>query len=130
MIEVTGKAISPERVIDKVRNTRSGCVVTYIGLIRDHSQGKPVLSVTYEDSNEDAEEKLREIADEARQRWQLENVAISHRTGGLRVGEINLVVAVASTHRSEGFAACQYIVDQFKRKLPTKKTETYRSKRC
>jgi len=130
MIEVTGKPISPERVIDKVRNTRSGCVVTYVGLIRDHSQGKPVLSVTYEDSNEDAEEKLREIADEARQRWQLENVAISHRTGELRVGEINLVVAVASSHRSEGFAACQYIVDQFKQRLPTKKTETYRSKRC
>jgi molybdopterin synthase catalytic subunit len=41
------------------------------------------------------------------------------------VGEINLVVAVASAHRQEGFAACQYIIDQFKLRLPTRKTETY-----
>ena len=41
------------------------------------------------------------------------------------VGEVNLVVAVASAHRREGFAACQYIIDQFKQKLPTQKRETY-----
>ena len=43
----------------------------------------------------------------------------------LKVGDINLVVGVASAHRTEGFAACQYILDQFKRRLPTLKTETY-----
>ena len=43
MVEITEKPISPERVIDKARNDSSGCVVTYIGLIRDYSQGKPVL---------------------------------------------------------------------------------------
>ncbi len=63
--------------------------------------------------------------EEARQRWQVENIAISHRVGKLKVGEINLVVAVASAHRSEGFAACQYVIDQFKERLPTRKTETY-----
>lgn len=55
----------------------------------------------------------------------VENIAISHRTGKLRVGEINLVVAVASAHRREGFAACQHIIDQFKQRLPTRKMETY-----
>jgi len=125
MIEITKKSISPERVIDKVGNTSSGCVVTYIGLIRDYSQGKPVLSVEYQDSKRNAESTLQEIAKEARQRWQIENIAISHRIGKLKVGEINLVVAVASAHRREGFAACQYAIDQFKQGLPTKKTETY-----
>jgi molybdopterin synthase catalytic subunit len=44
----------------------------------------------------------------------------------LKVGDINLVIAVASTHRKPGFAACQYAVDQFKQIMPTHKTETYR----
>jgi len=125
MIEITPKPISPEQVINKARSDSCGCVVTYVGLIRDYSRGKPVLSVEYEDSTGNARNTLQEIASEARQRWQIENIAISHRIGKLLVGEINLVVAVASAHRSEGFAACQYAIDQFKQRLPTKKTETY-----
>jgi molybdopterin synthase catalytic subunit len=84
-----------------------------------------VLSVEYQNSKGQAENELREIAQEAGQRWQVENIAISHRVGRLKVGEINLAVAVASAHRSEGFAACQYVVDRFKERLPTKKIETY-----
>jgi molybdopterin synthase catalytic subunit len=125
MIEITGTPISPERVIDKARNDSSGCVVAYVGLIRKYSQGKAVLAVEYHDSEGNAENTLREIAREAKQRWQIEDIAISHRVGKLRVGEINLVVAVASAHRSEGFTACQYVIDQFKERLPTEKTETY-----
>jgi len=45
--------------------------------------------------------------------------------GNLKVGDINFMVAVASAHRREGFAACAYAVDRFKEILPTKKTETY-----
>ena len=125
MIEVTDKVISPETVIAKVKNDGCGCVVTYVGLIRDRSHGKSALSVEYRDSEGTAERVLREIANKARRKWQVENIAISHRTGKLRVGEINLVVAVASAHRQEGFAACQYIIDQFKQRLPTRKMETY-----
>lgn len=125
MIEITNKTISPERVMDKVKNNSSGCVVTYVGLIRNSSQGKPVLSVEYQDVKENAETALQEIASEAMQKWQIENIAISHRIGKLEVGEINLVVAIASAHRREGFAACQYAIDQFKHRLPTKKVETY-----
>ena len=127
MIEVTEEPISPELVIDKARSDSSGCVVTYVGLIRDYPQGKAVLSVEYHDSEGNAENTLREIAREAKRRWQVENIVISHSVGKLKVGEINLVVAVASAHRSEGFAACQYAIDQLKQRLPTRKTETYQN---
>ena len=125
MIEITETPISPEQVIEKVKSDGSGCVVTYIGLIRNQSQGRPVFLVEYHDSQGDAENTLQEIASEARQRWTIENIIISHRIGKLKVGKINLVVAVASAHRSEAFAVCQYIINQFKQRLPTKKTETY-----
>ena len=128
MIEITKETISPEQVVSRAKTNSSGCVVTYVGVIRDYSQGKPVLSVEYQDSKGNAEKALQGIAEQARKRWQLENIAISHRIGKLRVGEINLVVAVASAHRGEGFAACQYIIDQFKERMPTSKTEKYQAK--
>lgn len=127
MIEVTDKPISPEQVINSVRAESCGCVVTYVGLIRNNNHGKPVLFVEYQNSKGDAATALRAIASEAKKKWPVEQVAISHRVGRLKVGEINLVVAVASAHRSEGFAACQFIIDKFKEKLPTQKAEAYRN---
>ena len=126
MIEITKETISPEQVVNKAKTNSSGCVVTYVGVIRDSSEGKPVLCVEYQDSKGNAEKELRMIAEEARNRWRLENIAISHRIGKLEVGEINLVIAIACAHRSEGFAACQYVINRFKQRLPTSKTETYR----
>jgi len=126
VIGITSKPISLESVVDQVKTESSGCVVTYVGLIRDISYGKQVVSVEYADAEGKAEDRLREIAGEIRQKWQVNNIAIFHRVGKLDVGDINLVVAVAAAHRREGFAACQYAIDQFKQKMPTHKKETYR----
>jgi molybdopterin synthase catalytic subunit len=127
MIGVTDSPLSPESVIAKVRSSDCGCVAAYIGLIRDHSEGKPVRSVEYRDPDEKAKARLQEIAAEARHRWPNTRIAISHRTGILKVGEVNLVIAVAAPNRQEGFHACQFAVDQFKLKLPTRKRETYQN---
>ena len=127
MIEITKETISPEQVVNRAKTNSSGCVVTYVGVIRDRSEGKLVLSVEYQDSKGNAEKALQGIAEQARKRWRLENIAISHRVGKLKVGEINLVAAVASAHRGEGFAACQYIIDQFKERMPTSKIEKYQA---
>ena len=127
MIEISKKPISPELVVNTVKTDSSGCVVTYVGLIRHTSKGKAVLSVEYEDTEGTAEKKLEEIDSEIRQKWQVNvnNVAICHRIGKLNVGDINFLVAVAAAHRQEGFEACQYAVDRFKEIMPTQKKETY-----
>ena len=127
MIEITDKPISPELVVNKVKTDSSGCVVAYIGLIREYSRGKQVLSVEYKDPKGTAENRLQEITSQVRQQWQLDNIAIFHRIGKLKVGDINLVIAVASAHRQEGLAACQYAIDRFKQIMPTHKTETYQN---
>jgi molybdopterin synthase catalytic subunit len=126
MIKITARLISPEEVINRVKTSGSGCVVTYVGLIRDNSHGKPVLSVEYTDADGRAEAGLRKIAAEIKQKWPVNAVAIYHRVGKLKVGDINFVVAIAAAHRDEGFAASQYAVDRFKESLPTVKKETYR----
>ena len=124
MVEITREPIHPEAVVNKVKTDNSGCVVTYVGLIRDVNQGKPVLSVEYKDAGGTAENGLQQIASEIKHKWPVNNLAIVHRIGKLKVGDINLVIAIACGHRPEGFAACQYAVDRFKEIMPAQKVET------
>ncbi|MBN1692392.1 MAG: molybdenum cofactor biosynthesis protein MoaE [Dehalococcoidales bacterium] len=125
MIHVTDKPLSPEDAVARAKTPDSGCVATYVGLIRDNSRGKSVYSIEYTDTDGKAAEKLGEIAAEIRRKYPVNSVVIYHRIGRLEVGDINLVVAVAAAHRSEGLAAVAYAVDLFKEKLPTSKKETY-----
>ena len=125
MIEITANPIDPDIVINGTRSAGSGCVATYVGLIRDNSHGKPVASVEYSDKDGRAVDGLKMIARTAAELWEVENISIVHRTGLLKPGDINLTVCVAAAHRREGFAACEYIIDRFKENLPTQKLETY-----
>lgn len=125
MIQITDLPISPEVVVSQAKTPDSGCVVTYVGLIRDNSGGRAVLSVGYRDDDGKAAEKLEAIAQEVQRKYPVNKVVIYHRVGKLDVGDINLVVAIASAHRTEGLAAVSYAVDLFKEKLPTAKKETY-----
>lgn len=125
-IEITDKPIRPEEIINQAKCDSSGCVVTYVGLIRDTSYDKPVLSVEYRDIDGKAEDWLRKLAEEIKQKFPVNDLAMCHRIGKLNVGDINLVFAFACGHRQEGFAACSYAIDQFKATLPTSKKETYK----
>ena len=68
---------------------------------------------------------LRNIAEEIYQKWGLRDIAISRRTGKLKVGEIALVIIVAATHRQEAFEACQYAVDRIKQGHITMEKDLY-----
>jgi molybdopterin synthase catalytic subunit len=124
-IKIVNTPIRPEEIINEARTADSGCVATYVGLIRDTSHGKAVLSVEYRDTDKQAEERLRKLGEEIMQKFPVNNLALCHRTGVLKVGEINIVFAFAAAHRQEGFAACAYAVDRFKETMPTSKLETY-----
>lgn len=125
MVKITNKPISPEAVISQAKTTDSGCVATYVGLIRDNSHGKRVKSVEYRDEDGKAEERLQAIADEVKSEFPVNSIVIYHRTGVLKVGDINLTVAIGAAHRGEGLAAVGRTVDLFKDRLPTSKKETY-----
>ncbi len=130
MVKITSDVIDIEEVISSTRNEDSGGIIAYIGLIRNTSRGKPVLSVEYSDADGTAEAKLQDIVDAAKDKWPINDMAFVHRIGKLKVGDNNVVVAIATAHRQEGFAACQYAIDQFKEELPTHKKETYLDGTC
>jgi molybdopterin synthase catalytic subunit len=125
MIQITDQPIAPEAVISHAKSPDSGCVATYVGLIRDNSRGKSVFSVEYSDPDGKASERLQAIVKEIKRKYPVNTVVIFHRVGQLKVGDINLVVAVGAAHRGEGIAAVSYAVDVFKERLPTTKKETY-----
>jgi len=124
-IQIVNRPINPQDVIEKAKTSDSGCVVSYVGLIRDNSHSKKVKSVEYRDEDGQAALKLEQLGREIAGRFPVNNLALVHRTGVLDVGEINIVFAFACGHRQEGFAACAYAVDRFKEQMPTSKKETY-----
>ncbi len=125
LVKITDKPIQPEEIINQAKSSDSGCVATYVGLIRNTSHNKPVRSVEYQDMDGQAEVRLLSLAEDIKSRFPVNNLAMCHRVGKLSVGDINLVFAFACGHRQEAFAACSYAIDSFKETLPTHKLETY-----
>ena len=125
MIQITDKPLDPEAITAQVERDTNGAVVTFLGNTRSSTGDRTVLHLEYEAYRPMADHKLAEVADEMRQRWGVQDVAIAHRLGRLEVGETSLVVAVASPHRKEAFAACQYSVDRIKQTVPIWKKEFF-----
>src|SRR5262245_59971806 len=84
-----------------------GALCLFVGVVRDHHQGRRVLRLEYEAYEEMALPLLERIEEEARRRWPV-SVRIVHRLGRLEVGEASVAVAACSAHRAEAFAACHW----------------------
>lgn len=125
MFEVTSDKIDVNQVVEAARRDEDGGVVTFVGVVRNHNRGKPVLYLEYEAYPEMALGKMREIGQEIADRWGLHHVAIVHRTGRIEVGEASVVIAVAAPHRREAFEACHYAIDRLKETVPVWKKEVY-----
>ena len=125
MIEVTHEPLDPEVVTRKVVKDTNGAVVTFLGTTRDNFEGKRVITLEYEAFEELAGKKLEEIRQGLMAEFQIEDIAIAHRIGRVDIGQISLVVAVASPHRKEAFLACHEAVDRLKSTVPIWKKEIY-----
>ena len=122
---VTEELLDPQRLVDLVRRDESGAVALFYGVVRNHSRGRRVLYLEYDAYPSMALKKMREVADEARCRWEITDIAISHRIGRLEIGETSLLVAVSAAHRKEAFEACHYAVDRIKEIVPVWKKEVW-----
>ncbi len=104
-----------------------GAVVTFSGTARDHSEGRPGVSVLeYEAYEEQAVERMAELAAEARRRWPaVGRLVLIHRVGRLEVGESAVVVVASAPHRSEAFDAARFAIDALKQTVPIWKREVW-----
>jgi molybdopterin synthase catalytic subunit len=126
LFEVTSDRLSVEEVAGRLADPAIGAVVTFVGVVRNETDGREVRYLEYEVYPEMAEESLRQIGDELRSRWQtIREVAIVHRVGRLEVGETAVVIALSAAHRPELFDALHFAIDRLKEIVPIWKKEVW-----
>ena len=122
---VTPEPIDAATVLSRVGASEDGAAILFLGVVRDHADGRTVDGMRYDAYAEMAEGVLAEIATEAAARLGTDRVAVVHRTGALAVGEVSVAIAVSSPHRAEAFDASRYVIEEIKKRLPVWKKEHY-----
>jgi molybdopterin synthase catalytic subunit len=100
-----------------------GALASFVGLVRDANDGRPIAGMTLEHYPGMTEKALEEICREAQSRWDLIETLVVHRVGPLVPGERIVLVGVSSAHRGDAFAACEFIMDYLKTRAPFWKRE-------
>ena len=121
---VTAEPIELAPLIAAVQAPERGGVASFLGLVRNHHGGREVLRLEYSAYAPMAEAECARIVAEAEGRWQVA-VELRHRVGSLAVGDVAVAAAAASAHREEAFAACRYVIEEVKRRVPIWKRESY-----
>lgn len=126
MSHLTESEIDKGTVLEGLRSEENGAVVTFSGDVREPSQGKSTVSITYTAYAAMAEAKLAEIEHAARERFDITGLRIVHRLGKLGVGETSVFIAAAAQHRGPAFDACRFAIEELKRAVPIWKEEHFR----
>jgi molybdopterin synthase catalytic subunit len=108
-----------------LREARSGdgALCLFVGVVRDHNDGRPTVSIQYEAYGPMAESEMGKIADELLREFPEARVRMKHRVGRLAVGEPSVAIAAVAPHRSEAFRACRAAIDRVKATVPIWKKE-------
>jgi len=124
-VAITNAPLSADIAVSWATTAGAGAVVTFLGVVRDHAEGRPgVNGMTYEAYDEPARRAMQEIAAEARRRWpEIERLALLHRVGELALSETSVAVVVSAPHRSAAFEAARFCIDTLKESVPIWKQE-------
>jgi molybdopterin synthase catalytic subunit len=113
-----------DALIAQVESPARGGVASFLGIVRNHQNGRNVLRLEYSAYAPMAEAECARIVAEAEDRWDCA-VALAHRLGTLQVGDTAVAIAAAASHREEAFAACRYVIEEVKRRVPIWKREFF-----
>ena len=123
--KVTGDPLDASAAVSLVSADEAGAVVTFVGMVRRENAGRAVRFLDYEAYAPLAERAFERIEREIAARWPGGRLSIHHRTGRVQIGEPSVVIAVASPHRTEAFAACRYAIERIKQVAPIWKHEHF-----
>lgn len=125
MIRVQEPNFDVEHEYQQLRNTSqgAGAIVFFVGLVRDSVQGNSLVELTLEHYPAMTQSYLVQLAEQAKQRWPLQQVRIIHRIGSLGANDQIVFVGVSSAHRSAAFEGAEFIMDMLKTNAPFWKKE-------
>ena len=107
----------------RLKHPKAGAVVSFVGQVRDLNDGDHVAAMTLEHYPGMTEKSLAGIVEQAFARWSIADTLIVHRVGKLKPLDQIVLVLVASAHRKDAFAACEFIMDYLKTAAPFWKKE-------
>jgi molybdopterin synthase catalytic subunit len=122
-VSLTREPISPAALLSEVAAPDCGGTCLFLGTVRDAPEDDGVTAIEYSAYEAMAHAELDRIQVEAKQRWPRVRVAVRHRLGFVATEEASLGIAAAAPHRDEAFAACRYVIEEVKRRLPVWKKE-------
>lgn len=121
--ELREAPLSVDEAMARVQHPGAGAVAIFVGIVRDHADGKPVDRLDYEAHDKLAKTEMARVLDGIASERPDVRLAVQHRVGKLAVGDAAVVVAASSPHRAEAFAACREAIDRIKETVPIWKHE-------
>ena len=123
--EFTRTALNLQECRAQLADPGAGAYASFEGWVRDHNEGQKVLRLEYEAYETLGVKEGEKIVQEARSRFGMIAARCIHSLGPLEIGDLAVWVGVSSPHRDEAFAACRYIIDEVKHRVPIWKKEHY-----
>jgi molybdopterin synthase catalytic subunit len=124
LVGLRASELSLDEVRAAVADPAAGGFAFFAGAVRNDDHGREVTGLSYS-AHPSAEAELRRVAEEIAEKFRLHAVAAVHRVGDLAVGDLAVVVAVASPHRAEAFDACRALIDELKATVPIWKHQRF-----
>jgi len=122
---ITRGVIPTAELVRQLKASEDGAVVTFEGIVRDHSHGRKTLYLEYTAYEPMAISKMEEIGHEIKRKYAIDRVGMIHRVGRLEIGETSVAIIVTSAHRRVAFEACHYAIDRLKQIVPIWKKEYF-----
>ncbi len=122
LTSITRSRLDPAELGRAVSSPKHGAIASFLGVVRSPHAGRRVAAVSYDCFLPLAEKELARIAAKAEKRW-LVRVAVAHRIGRLKVGAASVAIAAGSAHRAQACAACRFVLEEIKLRLPIWKKE-------
>lgn len=122
---ITNDKLDLTAISNEVADPSCGAISTFVGVTRNHFEGKRVLKLEYEAYQTMAEKELHKICNQVRSKWDVTHIAMYHKTGLVPIGDASVIIAISSVHREDGLEAVRYAIDELKATVPIWKKEFY-----
>lgn len=122
MNHLTREPIAVAALLAAVQSAERGGTCVFLGTVRSDDG---VTAIDYSAYDEMALAEITTLVGEAQARWPDARVALQHRLGVIPAGEASIAIVAAAPHRDAAFAACRYVIEEVKRRLPVWKKELH-----
>ena len=129
VIDLKKQKIDLEKANEFISSSKFGASIVFTGTVRELNENKKVTGITYDSHDAMVIKSFEEIYNELDQKLKIKDktVFIEHAKGYVGLGEISIIIAVATPHRAEAYIVSRYVIEEIKKRSPIWKKEHYKN---